>query len=94
MVATPGFRAPLFFEWLAECAATWYTAVPTMHQAVLARAVAAGNGTATRSPLRFVRSSSASLPPPVSAALEQVFGIPSATSSGQDNQPKVMFSTG
>ena len=35
---TPGFNALKFFAWLDEVKPTWYTAVPTMHQAILARA--------------------------------------------------------
>ena len=35
---TPGFNALRFFAWLDEAHPTWYTAVPTMHQAILARA--------------------------------------------------------
>ena len=72
---TPGFNAFKFGEWLAGVRPSWYTAVPTMHQAILMRlrdrpeqARAAG--------LRFVRSSSASLPPQVMAELEGVFGTP------------------
>ncbi|MCJ7624101.1 MAG: AMP-binding protein, partial [Anaerolineaceae bacterium] len=38
VVCTPGFYAPNFFEWLSEFQPTWYSAVPTMHQAILARA--------------------------------------------------------
>ena len=34
---TPGFKLR-FFHWLSEAKPTWYTAVPTMHQAILARA--------------------------------------------------------
>ena len=33
----PGFNALKFSAWLNESRATWYTAVPTMHQAILAR---------------------------------------------------------
>ena len=32
---TPGFNALKFFSWMAECRPTWYTAVPTMHQAIV-----------------------------------------------------------
>src|ERR1700691_2144764 len=32
---TPGFNALKFFAWMEECKPTWYTAVPTMHQAIL-----------------------------------------------------------
>jgi acyl-CoA synthetase (AMP-forming)/AMP-acid ligase II len=35
---TPGFNALKFFAWMKECKPTWYTAVPTMHQTILARA--------------------------------------------------------
>ena len=34
----PGFNALKFYSWLDESDATWYTAVPTMHQAILSRA--------------------------------------------------------
>src|SRR5436305_285896 len=37
VVCGPGFLAPRFFEWLEAFHPTWYTAVPTMHQAILAR---------------------------------------------------------
>src|SRR2546423_402084 len=32
---SPGFNALRFFHWLHEVRPTWYTAVPTMHQAIL-----------------------------------------------------------
>ncbi|TIU06516.1 MAG: AMP-dependent synthetase, partial [Mesorhizobium sp.] len=35
---TPGFNALRFFHWLGEARPSWYTAVPTMHQAILPRA--------------------------------------------------------
>ena len=72
---TPGFNAFKFGEWLAEVRPTWYTAVPTMHQAILMR-MRAHTGTARAANLRFIRSSSASLPPQVMAELEDVFGSP------------------
>jgi acyl-CoA synthetase (AMP-forming)/AMP-acid ligase II len=72
---TPGFNALHFFRWLEEIEPTWYTGVPTMHQAILARA--ARNADAiSRTRLRLVRSSSASLPPQVMAELEATFGAP------------------
>ena len=33
---TPGFNALRFFHWLDDAKPSWYTAVPTMHQAILA----------------------------------------------------------
>ncbi len=72
---TPGFNALKFFAWLDEVKPTWYTAVPTMHQAILARAER-NREIVGRSRLRFIRSSSASLPPQVMAELEKTFGVP------------------
>src|SRR5512143_821577 len=68
----PGFNALRFFAWLDEVKPTWYTAVPTMHQAILVRAERNAEIVA-RSRLRFIRSSSASLPPQVMAELERTF---------------------
>jgi len=54
---------------------TCYTAVPTMHQAILSRA-ARNADTMARVPLRIVRSSSASLPPQVMLELAATFKVP------------------
>jgi acyl-CoA synthetase (AMP-forming)/AMP-acid ligase II/acetyltransferase-like isoleucine patch superfamily enzyme/acyl carrier protein len=75
VVCTPGFDAEKFFEWLDTFRPSWYTAVPTMHQAVLARA-SANREIIARAPLRFIRSSSAALPKQVMASLEEVFNTP------------------
>ena len=75
VVCTPGLSGFRFFTWMRDIRPTWYTAVPTMHQALLDLAprfkdvIAAGR-------LRFIRSSSASLPPAAMAGLEQAFGVP------------------
>lgn len=71
----PGFDALKFFGWMEEARPTWYTAVPTMHQAILARA-GRNAATITNVPLRFLRSSSASLPGPVMEALAETFKAP------------------
>jgi acyl-CoA synthetase (AMP-forming)/AMP-acid ligase II len=71
----PGFDALRFFGWMKDAQPTWYTAVPTMHQAILSRA--GRNADVIReTPLRFLRSSSASLPAQVMVALEETFGAP------------------
>jgi len=75
VVCTPGFNALKFFAWLDEVEPTWYTAVPTMHQAILARA-GRNPEIIARARLRFIRSSSSSLPPSVLTALEATFGCP------------------
>ncbi len=73
--ATPGFNALKFLALLEEARPSWYTAVPTMHQAILARAERNRDVIAAH-PLRFIRSSSASLPVPVFHALETAFSCP------------------
>jgi oxalate---CoA ligase len=72
---TPGFNALKFFGWMEEAKPTWYTAVPTMHQAILSRA-GKNADVIQRHPLRFLRSSSSSMPPQVIRELEEVFGAP------------------
>ncbi len=72
IVCTPGFEPGAFFGWLEAFEPTWYTAAPTIHQAVLARAPA-NRGTIARRPLRLIRSSSAALPKQVLQELEEAF---------------------
>jgi acyl-CoA synthetase (AMP-forming)/AMP-acid ligase II len=72
---TPGFNALQFFRWLRDAKPTWYTAVPTMHQTILARAAKNADAIAA-SPLRFIRSSSSALPVQVIGELEAVFNAP------------------
>ncbi len=73
--ATPGFNALKFFGLIEEARPSWYTAVPTMHQAILSRAER-NKDVIKAHPLRFIRSSSASLPVPVFHALEAAFACP------------------
>ena len=75
VVCTPGFDALRFFGWLRDERPTWYSAVPAMQQAILARAKR-NAAIARASRLRFIRSSSAALPAPVMADLERAFGVP------------------
>ena len=72
---TPGFNALRFFAQLEEVKPTWYTAVPTMHQAILTRLRSHADA-AKAARLRFIRSSSASLPPQVMLELEAAFDCP------------------
>ncbi|MHB9133120.1 MAG: AMP-binding protein [Armatimonadota bacterium] len=91
VACTPGFSAPSFFPWLEELRPTWYTAVPTMHQAILTRAEA-HRETIARVPLRFIRSCSAALPPTVMAELERVFGVPALEAYGMTEAAHQMAS--
>lgn len=75
VVCTPGFDAERFAEWLRDLRPTWYSAVPTIHQAILSRL--AGNREAlAECDLRLIRSSSSALPPQVMAELEALFEAP------------------
>jgi acyl-CoA synthetase (AMP-forming)/AMP-acid ligase II len=77
VICTPGFLAPRFFSWLKAHEPTWYTAVPTMHQAILSRSGDPKNAAILRGArLRFVRSSSAALPGRVTQELEAALGVP------------------
>jgi acyl-CoA synthetase (AMP-forming)/AMP-acid ligase II len=91
VVCTPGFDALRFFRWLDEERPSWVTAVPTMHQAILARAER-NRDIIARAPLRFLRSSSASLPAPVMKEIEAVFGCPLVESYGMTEAAHQMAS--
>jgi oxalate---CoA ligase len=88
---TPGFNALKFFGWMDEAKPTWYTAVPTMHQTILARA-SKNADVIKRHPLRFLRSSSSSIPPQVIRELEEVFGAPLIESYGMTEATHQMAS--
>lgn len=73
VIVPPRFSATHFWSSFREHRATWYTAVPTVHQILLARADA---DSAPYSGIRFIRSCSSALAPAVLAALERRFGVP------------------
>ena len=75
VACTEGFDAFRFFAQLSELRPTYYTAVPTMHQMVIARS-SRHRDAARGAALRFVRSSSASLPEPVLQELGELFAAP------------------
>jgi len=75
VVAAPGFDGLKFFGWLDQVKPSWYSAVPTMHQAILVRSKR-NQEIIERTNLRFIRSSSSSLPPQVLLELEKTFGVP------------------
>jgi acyl-CoA synthetase (AMP-forming)/AMP-acid ligase II len=88
---TPGFNALKFFAWLEEANPTWYTAVPTMHQAILARADR-NAAIIAKSRLRLIRSSSSSLPPQVMERLENIFHVPVVEAYGMTEASHQMAS--
>jgi len=81
VVCTPGFEAEEFLPWLETLRPTWYTAVPTVHQAVVGCAQAEAKRLKHHS-LRFIRSSSSALPARVLHALEEIFDVPVIESYG------------
>lgn len=91
VICSPGFYAPQFFGWLDTLSATWYSAVPTIHQAILDRAGANAEIIA-RHPLRFIRSSSAALSPQLMAEMERVWRAPVIESYGMTEAAHQMAS--
>jgi acyl-CoA synthetase (AMP-forming)/AMP-acid ligase II len=74
-VVVPSKFNPLsFWRTVRESKATWYSAVPTIHNLLLSRA---GNERPDGADgLRFIRSCSASLPAEMMDQMERVFGVP------------------
>jgi acyl-CoA synthetase (AMP-forming)/AMP-acid ligase II len=76
-VVVPAKFSPLGFWRVArDSGATWYSAVPTLHQLLLARLDHGAGRPAGSERLRFVRSCSAALPPRVMHDLEAALGVP------------------
>ena len=75
-VVVPGKFNPVSFWRIArDHGATWYSAVPTLHQLLLSRADPESGSVGTDK-LRFIRSCSAPLAPQVMHDLEAAFGAP------------------
>jgi acyl-CoA synthetase (AMP-forming)/AMP-acid ligase II len=68
------FNPLSFWRVVRDTRASWYSAVPTIHQLLLSRAGA--ERPAGSESLRFIRSCSAALPPEMMQSMEQVFGAP------------------
>ncbi|CAD5325264.1 unnamed protein product [Arabidopsis thaliana] len=68
------FSATTFWPDMKKYNATWYTAVPTIHQIILDRH--ASHPETEYPKLRFIRSCSASLAPVILSRLEEAFGAP------------------
>eukprot|EP00252_Welwitschia_mirabilis_P026505 TRINITY_DN871_c0_g1_i2.p1 TRINITY_DN871_c0_g1~~TRINITY_DN871_c0_g1_i2.p1 ORF type:complete len:536 (+),score=-24.97 TRINITY_DN871_c0_g1_i2:438-2045(+) len=68
------FSATTFWKDMRDQGATWYTAVPTIHQILLERHACRPEPEYPR--LRFIRSCSAALAPAVLQCMEEAFGAP------------------
>jgi acyl-CoA synthetase (AMP-forming)/AMP-acid ligase II/aryl carrier-like protein len=75
VVCNSGFEANTFFKAIQDFKPTWYTAVPTIHQAVLG-AAPGFQEIIKQNRFRFIRSSSSSLPSIVMTELESAMGAP------------------
>lgn len=74
-VVVPSKFSPLsFWRYARDTGATWYSAVPTIHQLLLTRA--SGKRPKGAEGLRFIRSCSAALAPTLMQQLEQIFEVP------------------
>lgn len=91
VVCPDGFNALEFWSWVATYQPTWYSAVPTMHQLLLARAER-NLAVIKAHPFRFIRSSSAPLPPVIMERLEATFGAPVLESYGMTEASHQMTS--
>ncbi len=76
-VVVPARFNPLsFWRTVRDYRATWYSAVPTMHQLLLARVGKGNERPAGAESLRFIRSCSAPLPVEAAERMEAIFGAP------------------
>jgi oxalate---CoA ligase len=75
IVCAPDANPRAFFDRVDEFHPTWYTAVPSIHAAIL-ECAPRYSGVIARAPLRFIRSCSAALPPRLMGDLEKTFRVP------------------
>ena len=73
VVVPPKFNPLSFWSTVRDHGATWYSAVPTIHQVLLSRAKTKPSGAEQ---LRFIRSCSAALAPQTMADIEERFDVP------------------
>jgi acyl-CoA synthetase (AMP-forming)/AMP-acid ligase II len=90
-VCPPPFDALRFWGWVDAFRPTWYSAVPSMHQMLLARAER-NTDIINRNPFRFIRSCSSSLSPTVMARMEELFGAPVTEAYGMTEAAHQMTS--
>ncbi len=87
----PGFSALSFLDIAAEEKISWFSGVPTMHQALLLRAKRNVQKCKDLK-LRLIRSSSASLPPAVFEELNEIFACPVVEAYGMTEAAHQMTS--
>ncbi len=75
VICAPGFSPQHILDWFSSLAPTWYTAVPTILQAVLDQVIRQPE-IALNAKLRFIRSCSSPLAPQLAKDLEKMFSTP------------------
>ncbi len=90
VVVPPRFSASAFWNQQSESNATWYSAVPTIHQILLTRA---DDDEAPHESFRFIRSCSAALAPTVFNDLEKRFNAPVLEAYGMTEASHQMSSS-
>lgn len=81
VVCTSSFDPNLFFGWMEEFQATWFSAVPTMFMSLLKKAIDRQKPI-NNSKLRFIRAGSFRLPEQIYDELRTLFNVPVIVSYG------------
>ena len=87
----PKFNPLSFWPVVKEYRATWYSAVPTIHQVLLSRSKKGSRPPGVEH-LRFIRSCSAPLAPQTMADMEERFGLPVVEAYGMTEAAHQMAS--
>jgi len=91
VAVVPKFNPLSFWPTVKEYRATWYSAVPTIHQVLLARSKKGSRPPGVEH-LRFIRSCSAPLAPQTMADMEERFGLPVVEAYGMTEAAHQMAS--
>jgi acyl-CoA synthetase (AMP-forming)/AMP-acid ligase II len=89
VVAPTKFNPLGFWRLVREHRVSWYSAVPTIHQLLLARG---GGDRASARTLRFIRSASTPLAPQIMHKMEDAFGVPVVEAYGMTEASHQMAS--
>jgi acyl-CoA synthetase (AMP-forming)/AMP-acid ligase II len=90
-ICPTGFNALEFWQLVKQYQPTWYSAAPTIHQMILARASRNEDIVKSHS-LRFIRASSAPLPPVIIEEMEALLKVPVVESYSMTEAAHIMTS--
>ncbi|RKP53201.1 acyl-CoA synthetase [Cohnella endophytica] len=88
IVCSRGFIPEQFYNSIERFSPSWYTAVPTIHQAIVAHGRITEFNT-NRSTFRLIRSSSSALSPQLARDLEQLFHVPVLAAYGMSETGQI-----